>query len=150
MSNVSTRMCGVDCCALLALSNVYSLILEPREWRVQTNCSSPPTEHTILGKYRQPENMYKNFNSQSALVHIIRRGAAQHGGTSQALRIALTHIKIFHKPSSFCDFSFFSLGILFSPYAGDNMLNNLRDPSSDFFEINPISYLREETWGPCL
>ena len=52
--------------------------------------------------------------------------------------------------SNTASFTFFSPGILFSPYAGDNMLDNLRDPSSDFFEINPISYLREETWGPCL
>ena len=62
-----------------------------------------------------------------------KRGAAQQGGTSQAPKIALPHVKMFHKPR-FCtrerEFSFFSPGI-FSPY-GDNMLDNLRDPSSDF------------------
>ena len=73
-------------------------------------------------------------------MHIIRGAAQLHGGTSQAL----ARIKIFEKTQLLLhsDFSFFS------PY-GDNMLDNLRDPSSDFFEINLVSYLREETWGPC-
>ena len=46
------------CCALLALSNVYSLIFQPREWRVQTNCSDPPPNWA--NNSRQLENMYKN------------------------------------------------------------------------------------------
>ena len=88
------------------------------------------------GEYVQKlnlENMYKNsICTRREKRCILSGGAAQHGGTSQALRIALPHIKIFHKPC-FCTTESFHFPFpgIFSPY-GDNMLDNLRDPSSDF------------------
>ena len=126
-------MCGVLCCALLALSDVYSLIFRPREWGVQTNCSSAPNS---ANNSWQISGKCTKSSTQSERWCILSReeAAPQQGGTSQDLRIALTHIK--HSINQTAVFHFFVFAI-FRPY-GDIMVDNLRDPSSDFWDKSAL------------
>ena len=137
-------MCGVLCCALLALSDVYSLIFRPREWGVQTNCSSAPNSANnswqISGKCTK-----SSTQSERRCILSREEAAPQQGGTSQDLRIALTHIK--HSINQTAVFHFLCL-----QYPARMVISWLItwEIPPQTFEINLLSsYLTEETWGPC-
>ena len=116
-------MCGIRS------ADVHYSLIHPQEWLIA---------QTIHCSLRRAAANSENIIGSGGRIQKreIIRGAAPNEGTPLRLQALLW------KTSS--DFSFPS------PYHGDNMLDNLKDPSSDFWDKSGrLSYLREETWGPC-